>query len=145
MNALLLRESTLKTILSLLVSAIAASCATTNVSQFQSPDGSVVKTVKCNTDRAKCFAAATASCPGTGTYRVLSSESRAGGIAADLMPGPVTWYYMTFACGPSDGKMPDFKFAGQPYVPPPEPVIVRPATSTTNCTAIGNTVNCTTR
>jgi hypothetical protein len=128
---------------------LVAGCATTNVTQFQAPDGTTIKTVKCNSDPTKCFAAATQSCPGSGTYRVVSSESRAGGIAADLIPGPVTWYYMTYACGPSDGKLPEFRFAGQQYIPPPPPapapVVVRPAPTTTNCTSIGNTVNCTTR
>lgn len=128
-----------------LVAALSVSCSTANVSQFQAPDGTVVKSVKCNTDRTKCFAAATVSCPGGGTYRVISSESRAGGIAVDLIPGPVTWYYMTYSCGPTDGKMPDFKFAGQPYIPPPDAVEIRPAPTTTNCTSFGNTLNCTTR
>lgn len=120
-------------------------CATTSVKQFQAPDGSAIKTVKCTSDPAKCFSAASQSCPGNGTYRVVSSESRAGGLAADILPGPVTWYYMTFSCGQSDGKMPDFKFAGQQYVPPPAPIVVKPAATTTNCTTFGNNVNCTTR
>lgn len=122
-----------------------AGCATTSVSQFQAPDGTSTKTVKCNTDPAKCFNSATQSCPVDGTYRVVSSASRAGGLAADLIPGPVTWYYMTYICGPSDGVMPDFKFTGQQYVPAPAPVIVRQTPTMTNCSAIGNTVNCTTR
>jgi hypothetical protein len=122
-----------------------AGCETTSISQFQSPDGAAIKTVKCTSDPAKCFSAATQSCPGEGTYHVVSSQSRAGGIAADVIPGPVTWYYMTFVCGPSDGKMPDFKFAGQQYVPPAPPVVVKQAPTTTRCTAYGGTVNCTTR
>jgi hypothetical protein len=32
------------------------------------------------------------------------------------MPGPVTWYSMTYQCGPSDGKMPAFAFRGGPTV-----------------------------
>jgi len=99
-------------------------CATTGVAQYQAPDGTATKTVKCNTDSAKCFAAASQSCPGDGTYRVIGSASRAGGLLADLMPGPVTWYYMTYICGPSDGRMPDFAFTGQQYVPPPAPIKV---------------------
>jgi len=120
-------------------------CATTDVSQFQAPDGTSTKTVKCTSDPTKCFAAATENCPPKGTYQVIGSASRAGGLAADVIPGPVTWYYMTFVCGPSDGSMPEFKFTGQQYVPPPPPVVVKQAPTTTNCTAIGNTVNCTSR
>lgn len=129
----------------LTIVALFTGCATTSVTQFQAPDGTTIKTVKCTTNPTECFVAATQSCPANGTYRVVSSASRAGGIAADLIPGPVTWYYMTYACGPSDGRLPEFRFVGQQYATPPTPVVGRPAPTTTNCTAIGNTVNCTTR
>jgi hypothetical protein len=127
--------------LSLLIGAmLVTGCASTSVSEFRAPDGASIKTVKCNTDPTKCFVAASQSCAEIGTYRVLSSESRAGGIAGDVIPGPITWYYMTYACGPSDGRLPDFEFAGQQYVPPPPPRAPRK----TNCIAVGNTVDCTT-
>lgn len=124
--------------------ALIAGCATTTVSEFRAPDGSRVNSVKCTSDPAKCFAMAAKSCPGEGTYRVLSSESHAGGLAADIIPGPVTWYAMTYSCGPSDGKMPDFKFAGQQYTPPasPSPVIIKQQPTTSNCTKIGDSVTC---
>ena len=115
------------------------SCAGTSVKEFQSPDGTAVKTVKCNVDSQKCFVAASESCAG-GTYRVVSSESHAGGTLADVIPGPVTWYGMTYVCGPSDGKMPDFKWQGATYTPPPAPV--KSAPSTTNCTRIGDSITC---
>lgn len=124
-------------------------CASPTVSEFSAPDGTTVKQVKCTSDPQKCFASATDSCGG-GTYRVVSSESHAGGLIADLMPGPVTWYGMSYICGPSDGKMPDFAFRGQQYVPPPEPITVKvkPQNSgprTTNCTpTYGGGMNCTT-
>lgn len=121
-------------------------CAT-SVSEFRAPDGSVVKTVKCSSDSTKCFSLAAQSCPSPGTYRVVSSESHAGGVLADIMPGPVTWYGMTYTCGPSDGRMPEFSFVGQQYTPqppPPKPIVVRQQPTTTNCTKAGNSVNCTT-
>jgi hypothetical protein len=123
-----------------------SACATTDVSTFQAPDGTTVKSVKCSSDAAKCFALASQSCPDRGTYRVLSSQSNAGGLLADVIPGPVTWYSMTYACGPSDGKMPEFKFVGQQYTPPPPPtqVTIKPRPTTTNCTKIGETVTCNT-
>ena len=122
-------------------------CATTSIKEYQAPDGTAIKTVKCTSDPAKCFALATASCQTDGKYRVLTSESHAGGIGADLIPGPITWYSMTYACGISDGKMPDFKFAGQQYTPidlAPPPLTMRQQPTTTNCTKIGNSTNCTT-
>lgn len=55
------------------------------------PDGSKAATVKCNIDNSKCYAQASEICGG-GKYRVLDSESHAGGLVADWIPGPVTWY-----------------------------------------------------
>lgn len=121
------------------------SCAAPSVKEFKAPDGTSVKTVKCTSESSKCFVAASQSCGGDGTYRVISSESHAGGIAADFIPGPVTWYAMTYVCGPSDGKMPEFKWAGPVYTPPPPtaaPQVLRPAPTTTNCTKIGDSLSC---
>jgi hypothetical protein len=52
-----------------------------------------------------------------GSYQVLDSESHAGGLLADILPGPVTWYGMTYSCGPSDGRLPSFAFKGQHDLP----------------------------
>jgi hypothetical protein len=106
-----------------------------------------IKKVKCTSDPTKCFAMASESCPTEGTYRVVSSQSNAGNFIDDIFPGPITWYAMNFACGLSDGKMPDFKFVGQQYIPPPppaQPIIIPRQSTTTNCTKFGDTVNCTT-
>ena len=135
----------MKIYLLILQLALLSACASPSVSEFRAPDGSAIKTVKCTSDPAKCFAQAGQSCPNEGTYRVVSSESHTGGVLADILPGPVTWYAMTYACGPSDGKMPDFKFAGQQWVaspPLPAPVVIRQQPATTNCTKIGDTVTC---
>lgn len=125
-------------------------CAGTKVSTFTSPDGSSINKVKCNQDSNKCFVEASKSCNG-GSYLVLDSESHAGGLAADYLAGPVTWYSFTYKCGPSDGKMPEFRFQGQQYTPPP--VIHNTTTTnysppinkmtTTNCNKIGDSINCT--
>ena len=135
----------MKNYLLLLQIALLSGCATTSVSQFRAPDGTAINTVKCASDPAKCFAVAGQSCPGNGTYRVVSSDSHAGGLVADVLPGPVTWYAMTYACGPSDGRMPDFKFVGQQYTPPPpppNPIVIKQQPTTTNCTKVGDTMNC---
>jgi hypothetical protein len=120
-------------------------CATTAVEEFRAPDGTSVKTVKCTSDPTKCFALASQSCGPDGRYKVISSKSNAGGLVADIFPGPVTWYYMTLTCGISDGTMPDFKFVGPQYTPPPSaptPIVIKQQPSTTNCTKIGNSLNC---
>lgn len=119
---------------------VLSGCATTSVTSFKTPDGADAHTVKCSTDRARCYAEASRSCGG-GTYRALASESHAGGIALDILPGPVTWYTMTYACGATDGRLPEFPFGGVPAAMPPMPM---PAVRT-NCTTFGNTTNCTSR
>ena len=146
------RCTPMKNALLLLLVAVLGACATGGVSEYRGPDGSAIKTTKCTSDPTKCYAVASQSCAGVGTYRVLSSESHAGGLLADIMPGPVTWYSMTFACGPSDGRMPDFKFGGQQYTPPPvivqpqqtiiqqPPVVQQP--TTTRCQTVGDNTTC---
>ena len=120
-------------------------CAATSVNDMRAPDGSALKNVKCNMDSQKCFVTASASCKETdGLYRVVASHSNAGGTLADIFPGPVTWYNMTYTCGPSDGKMPEFAFKGSQYTP--APVIInqpKQRSTTTNCYKAGNNVSCT--
>ncbi len=137
--------------LGILITALTslAGCAGTTVNELRSPDGSSMKNVKCNMDSQKCFVSASESCKEAGgSYQVVSSHSNAGGTLADILPGPVTWYNMTYMCGPSDGRMPEFAFRGQGYVPPPvivnQPQQQRPRPTTTNCTRSGSSVNCTT-
>lgn len=135
----------MKLLVYVVVALAMAACASPTVKDFQAPDGTSVKTIKCVSEPSKCFVAASQSCAAGGTYKVISSDSHAGGIAADLIPGPVTWYSMTYVCGPSDGKMPDFKWVGTTYTPlppAPAPQVVRPSPSTTNCTKIGDSLSC---
>src|SRR5215472_4992247 len=59
---------------------------------------------KCSQSREGCYAQATRDCGG-GSYQILDSESHAGGLLADLIPGPVTWYGMTYTCGLTDASL----------------------------------------
>ena len=140
----LLKGTNMRILSTIIPLVLVAGCATSTVKEYHAPDGTAIKSVKCTSDHTKCFALASQSCPNEGTYRVMSSESHAGGLLADIIPGPVTWYSMTYACGASDGQMPDFKFAGQTYTPPPQPstVIVKESPTTTNCRRTGNSVTC---
>src|SRR5215813_13601580 len=70
------------------------------------PDGKPLKPAhqaKCSQSPAGCYAQATRDCRG-GPYQILHSESHPGGLLADILPGPVTWYTMSYVCGPSDEK-----------------------------------------
>lgn len=128
----------------LCASMATSGCVTPSVKEFTGPDGNTVKTVKCNRNPDGCFETASTSCSG-GPYKVLSSESHAGGLAADLIPGPITWYGMTYTCGPSDGRMPDFPFNGPSYNAAAASVPVYTPPMRTNCTQLGSHVSCVTR
>lgn len=96
------------------------------------PGGQTVQQTKCSGSPTACLKTANKTCGGT--YQVLDSSSNAGGVIADVMPGPVTWYKMTYQCGRTDGRMPTFPFRGSSYIPP--------RMSTTTCNGFGNTVTC---
>jgi hypothetical protein len=103
------------------------------------PSGKVVQQTKCNGSPNGCLKTAAATCKGP--YQVVDSSSNAGGLVADIIPGPITWYRMTYECGPSDGRMPAFAFRGQSYTPPP--IVVNQTTpTTTTCNRFGNSVTC---
>jgi hypothetical protein len=91
-----------------------AACDLTSGNTFASPSGAVVNTAKCSHSSDSCLQKAAATC--VGPYQVIDSESHPGGALADVVPGPVTWYGMTYQCGRSDGKMPTFAWRGGPTI-----------------------------
>ena len=82
------------------------------------------RTVKCSITPQQCLAAASQTCGGG--YQVVDSDSHAGGLLTDTAPGPVTWYSMTFVCGPSNGRPPSFRQRGPTFV---APVVITPKSS----------------
>jgi hypothetical protein len=116
-------------ILIFLCAALPGCVASSNAS-FVGPSGAQVQTAKCSQSPQACYQEASKRCGSS--YQVLDSESHAGGLLADILPGPVTWYGMTYSCGPSDGRLPSFAFKGQQYSPP----------AITNCQQYGNAVSC---
>ena len=66
--------------------------------------------VKCKNTPEACLEEAYKKCNGE-TYTTLYSDSHAGGILADLIPGPTTWYALTFKCG-GVGTKPNFPWTG---------------------------------
>jgi hypothetical protein len=91
-------------------------CMETAGPSFKGPSGATVSTAKCSQSSAGCLQQASQACGGP--YQVVDSDSHSGGLLADAMPGRVTWYSLSYQCGPSDGKMPTFAFRGPP--PPTE-------------------------
>ncbi len=62
------------------------------------PDGKPLRPAhqaKCKSPTG-CYEQATRDCRG-GSYQILDSESHAGGLLIDILPGPVTWYGMSYA------------------------------------------------
>ena len=72
-----------------------------------------VRDTKCKESPRDCIRKAENKC--NGSFRTVHSESHAGGLLDDKIPGPVTWYYLEYQCGYSDGRMPQFPFRGAHY------------------------------
>jgi hypothetical protein len=107
------------------------------------PSGQTMLVAKCSQSPSACYQKASETC--SGPYQVLDSYSKSGGLLADVLPGPVTWYYMTYQCGQTDGRTPTFPFRGQQYVSPPiiqAPVQTYRPSTTTTCNRLGNSVTC---
>jgi hypothetical protein len=122
-------------ILALIGAALSGCSSAATTTSFVGPSGTQIHSAKCGGSPQSCYQEAARICGAP--YQVLDSESHAGGLVADVMPGPVTWYGMTYSCGKSDGRLPNFPFRGQTYVPDSGPTV-------TNCNAIGHSLNCTT-
>ena len=90
-------------------------CMTENQASVVGPTGHTMHTAKCNQSPNACYQQASQTC--SGTYQVVDSYSKAGGLLADVIPGPITWYYMSYQCGKTDGRTPTFPFRGQHYNP----------------------------
>jgi len=114
-----------------------AGCVSSTSDSIPGPSGIAMTEAKCSGSPRGCMKQAADMCKGP--YQVIDSSSNAGGIVADVLPGPVTWYRMSFQCGKSDGRMPTFPFRGQQYSPPP---VVLSKPTTTTCNRIGNSVTC---
>lgn len=97
---------------------------------IMSPSGVPLNKATCKNNPGDCLNQAGRTCGGP--YQVFDSESHAGGLLADWLPGPVTWYSMLYQCGASDGRMPSFEFRGPQWKPP----------SVSSCTLMGQSVYC---
>jgi hypothetical protein len=78
-----------------------------------------IRDTKCKDSPRDCIRKAENRC--NGSFRTVHSESHAGGLVDDKLPGPVTWYYLEYQCGYSDGRMPQFPFRGAHYEQEYEP------------------------
>lgn len=123
--------------------AILSACVQPQQTTAIGPSGQAMQTAKCSQSPSGCYQKASETC--SGPYQVLDSYSKSGGLVADIIPGPVTWYYMTYQCGRGDGAAPTFPFRGQQYTPIPvvqaSPQTYRSPTTTT-CNRLGNSVTC---
>ena len=82
----------------------------------QGPDGRVIHETSCQFSQKECYQEARATCKGN--YQVIGSRSTSGGLLADAIPGPINWYYMTYACGQSNGAVASFPHQGGYYQAP---------------------------
>lgn len=84
--------------------AFTAACGGTGISAINEPSAGTGSSeeqayfkAKCKSDIGDCLADARKHCGGE--YTVVHKESHAGGLLADALPGPVTWYTVSFRCG----------------------------------------------
>jgi hypothetical protein len=82
-------------------------------------DEGEIRHTRCKQNSRDCIRRAEERCGGS--FRTVHSESHAGGLMDDKLPGPVTWYYLDYQCGYSDGRMPKFPFRGAHYMDEYEP------------------------
>jgi hypothetical protein len=102
---------------------VTSACRGTGVREIRGAGDERVYEARCKSSAADCIADARSTC--SSGYELLDSESHAGGLLADALPGPVTWYAMTFRCDVAgSSERPEFPFRGARYVeaePAPEP------------------------
>lgn len=118
-------------------------CAGTK--EFRSPSGDVMHVTKCKFSEAQCFNDAFETCKGP--YEVLNGVRSTGGLLADALPGPVSWFKMTYKCGAGSNVIPEFRNDGRPVIMPQMVVPQftppqQPAPANVTCTKFGNSVNC---
>ncbi|MBP9951049.1 MAG: hypothetical protein V9G14_10905 [Cypionkella sp.] len=107
------------------------------IEHIDAPSGITVDYVKCSRNPNRCMKEVAKYCGGS--YQVIDSESHSGTLVSDIFAGGVTWYSMTFLCGISDGRLPDFPYRG-PNAARPSAVI--PPQISTICTVLGKTRTC---
>lgn len=93
-----------------------ASPSHAETTSITAPNGAQILRTKCSSNPDECYQEARQTC--RGNYQILDSESHAGGLIADIMPGPVTWYSIQYQCGRSDGRMATFPHKGESWNPP---------------------------
>ena len=82
----------------------------------QGPNGQQIHETSCKFSNKDCYQEARQTC--RGNYQVLDSYSKAGGIFADYIPGPVPWYHMSYSCGTGDGRIARFPQQGGSWQAP---------------------------
>ncbi len=135
----------------IIVSMILSSCAGKDEVVKTSAYGTDAYKVKCTNTPESCLEDAYKQCNGR-TFTTIYSDSHAGGILADYIPGPTTWYALTFKCG-GPGTKPNFAWRGtttQEAISSMKAMQTiqksfQPQTTQTNCYKLGNSINCTSR
>ena len=87
-----------------------ASCGMSKNKATVSSSGVTTHEVKCTGSNNDCMNTANANCPSG--FNAVYSDSHAGGILADILPGPITWYELHYICSSSPGTPPAFAWQG---------------------------------
>lgn len=68
-----------------------------SISFAQNSSSEEIKQARCNINPDKCYEQATFNCQPK-KYQVKSTKTNLGGLFADVLPGPFTWYTITYSC-----------------------------------------------
>ena len=92
----------MKKILLLLSLLLVVGCVSSSGSAFVSPEGESIYYTKCNVSEEGCLKDIAENCPSG--YNTINTETHMGGILADLIPGPVRWWSITYSCKEEETK-----------------------------------------
>ncbi len=96
-----------------------------------------IRMAKASSNPAKVYQKAQKACGGN--FSIIDSWSNAGGMLADLMPGPFTWYGIAYACGGDGGIKATFPFRGQQFDPAMLALALNAASNTSNASTSKST------
>ena len=87
-----------KVFLLLAIMVIANGCSgKVAATKISGPTGGVAYIVKCKKSVAYCMQKLGTLCKGS-AYDIISDDTHAGGVFADILPGPTVWHTVVATC-----------------------------------------------
>ncbi|MBT3197488.1 MAG: hypothetical protein HN842_05035 [Gammaproteobacteria bacterium] len=86
-------------------------------------NGQAIYQIKCQGSPSGCLNAAYKRCKvaDDGAYTTVHSDSHAGSMIEDTLPGTTVWYNLRYQCSQTQGRPPLFPWRGDPLSTPSVP------------------------